>query len=134
MILIGSSIFIFTGCTYIDQLRDRFEQATEQAPDQYTISITDETGTSQSYQLDYIEGESLYESLNRASLINSEILVEFDVVEEGDDVLFVVSSLNGYNPSEDKKSWIYKVNGEKLDSPLTEVFINIDDQVSFEIE
>lgn len=127
------SAFLLTGCTYFDQFRDKIAQ--EEIPaDQFTLSITDETGTSQSYQFDVIEGENLYETLNRAALLNPNVLVEFGAKEKGDDVVFTVSALNGYNPKEDKKVWVFKVNGEKTDAQLTDVFVKKDDQVSFVIE
>ena len=125
--------FVFTGCTLFDGFGRKDTQKTPTQTPQITISITDQNKVSQSYQINYLEGENLYETLNRFTTLYPQIYFEFDIRDLAEGIELFLSGMNGYKPNEEGKTWLMSINGVEINNPLNKIVPQGNDQITLEI-
>lgn len=130
------SLVIFTGCSYIDDLK-KGEADTSQVyeqGEQVTLTIVDDEGKTFSYDLDYMENESAYQLLQRAMESNESLDIEFDEFAFDGETSYFIKSINGYNPTDDNSFWLFNVNNEMSSVGISSYIMNEGDRISFELD
>jgi hypothetical protein len=136
------SVVTLTGCTYFDKAKEiinPIENKTqtdevENVSEKLGIEVLDQNGESIEVEVEFSEGQNLYEILNKAIYENDSLDMSFDSFEFDGEVAFFITSINGYNPADDNKFWSFMVNGEMSPVGISQYFPNTNDKISFELE
>lgn len=140
VVLAVFSVFLLSGCTFFNRNTDSTseEQGDELKviEENFSVSlqIIDQEGEEINSNIPLARGESVYELLNKAVIISDNLTIEFDFFEMNGEEEVFVSAINGYNPANDGKTWVFKINGEPSSTGMFETFLEDGDTISFELE
>lgn len=141
ILLILLVTIFFTGCTFYNKKEK--PTTTEQEKEvleveaktrSASLTITDKDGVETVIDFQFIDGENIYEILNAIILSNDNLKIEFDSFEMNGKEEISISSINSYNPTEDGKIWILKVNGEPSPDGMLNTQPKEGDRISLVLE
>lgn len=142
VVILLLSVVTLTGCTYFDKAsevldnEDRSTQTEEIENETLSteITVTDQNGESIVYEVEFSEGENMYDILNNAIYQYETLKIDFESFEMDGEIAFFITSINGYNPSADNKFWSFKINGELSQVGITQYYPKANDKISFELD
>lgn len=136
-----TAVLIFsTGCTFFGRTdkneppEKSEEELVLEKTRSATLIIVDQSSEETEVPLTFIEGENVYEILNKLMFSEVDWQFEFDHYQVNNQGEIMVTSVNGYNPSEDELSWVLKVNGQTSPNGLLETRPREGDAISLELE
>lgn len=140
VVILLLSIFTFTGCTFFNNdtnsngVNTNTQNEEDVVKKTVTVQVIDQNENLIETTTPLIDGENLYELLNKSMISTDNLKFEFDTFEFNDEVSFFITSINGYNPSEDNKFWAFKVNDELSPVGISDYMPQADDVIKFELD
>lgn len=141
VVILPLSVILLTGCTSLDKAKDLVSddsssQITTENPvsRELTLEVIDQNNDSILKNIEFNEGESLYEILNAVISEPGDLEMEFTSFEFDGKESFFVKSINGYDPAADNSFWSFKVNGELSSVGISDYIPANGDKILFELE
>ncbi|MCA9379813.1 DUF4430 domain-containing protein [Candidatus Dojkabacteria bacterium] len=142
LVILLLSVVTLTGCTYFDKAKEVITNAdetteseeVENVSEKLGIEVIDQNGESIVVEVEFSEGQNLYEILNKAIYENDSLDMGFESFEIDGDAAFFITTINSYNPSADNKFWSFKVNGELSQVGIMQYLPKPNDKISFELD
>lgn len=139
LIFITLSLLFFSGCSVVDRFQEskannnESSQVQEQTQD-IAVSITDKDGVKQNYQINYQNGETAYDLLQRVETENPELSIEFDGFEFDGETSYFITSINGYDPSGDNMFWVFNINEDLSTVGISSYEVQPSDKITFTLD
>lgn len=124
--------FVLSGCSAINQNSETLPSPTpvQEQSQEVLLEITGAEAVTETYQMSYVEGESTFDILTRATQENSDLTIDFQEFEFG----AFLKSINGYDPSGDNKFWFFEINGVQSEVGISDYTVQSGDQIVFLVE
>ncbi len=139
-LLLFVTLVFLTGCTLFDRgskhpsAEDNMEQLVQEKTRTGFLEIVDKNSETKTFPLSFIEGENIYEILNRENISREDLVIEFDYLEFDDEEQLVISTINEYNPAVDNMTWVLQINGRVSREGLLETRPGEGDTIRIELE
>jgi hypothetical protein len=139
VVILLLSVLTLTGCTLFDKDKTTNQEPSVTQSEQDTvlqyvsIKVLDQNDNLIEQEVQLSEGENLYEILGKAMTSTNNLNIEFDLFEFNGETSFFITTINGYNPSDDNKFWSFKVNDELSTVGISDYMPKAEDVIKFEL-